>query len=97
MQANPQDQAPSEDSGSGTGENESSSGYAIYSAGLAFALLLTATSFLVAKTHLLWPPGLPVGLDGIRLLPQRRTSKLGSACRVDVTLPLSCISARIRT
>jgi cytochrome o ubiquinol oxidase operon protein cyoD len=33
-----------------------------YTAGLLFALLLTAASFLVAQTHLLWPPGLPVGL-----------------------------------
>jgi cytochrome o ubiquinol oxidase operon protein cyoD len=31
-------------------------------AGLAFALLLTGASFMVAKSHLLWPPGLPVGL-----------------------------------
>jgi cytochrome o ubiquinol oxidase operon protein cyoD len=33
-----------------------------YTAGLGFALLLTAASFMVAQTHLLWPPGLPVGL-----------------------------------
>ena len=33
-----------------------------YSAGLALALLLTAASFWVAKSHLLWLPGLPVGL-----------------------------------
>jgi cytochrome o ubiquinol oxidase subunit IV len=33
-----------------------------YSAGLVFALALTGTSFLVAHTHLLWGPGLPVGL-----------------------------------
>ncbi len=37
-------------------------GYGVYTAGLGFALLLTAASFIVAKTHLLWPPGLPVGL-----------------------------------
>ena len=35
---------------------------ASYTAGLMFALLLTAASFLVARSHLLWPPGLPVGL-----------------------------------
>ena len=33
-----------------------------YTAGLAFALLLTGASFIVAQTHLLWAPGLPVGL-----------------------------------
>jgi cytochrome o ubiquinol oxidase operon protein cyoD len=33
-----------------------------YSAGLVFALVLTGASFLVAHTHLLWGPGLPVGL-----------------------------------
>jgi cytochrome o ubiquinol oxidase operon protein cyoD len=32
------------------------------SAGLALALLLTGTSFLVAQTHLLWAPGVPAGL-----------------------------------
>jgi cytochrome o ubiquinol oxidase operon protein cyoD len=35
---------------------------ATYSVGLVLALLLTAASFIVAKTHLLWLPGLPVGL-----------------------------------
>jgi cytochrome o ubiquinol oxidase operon protein cyoD len=33
-----------------------------YTSGLAFALLLTAASFIVAQTNLLWAPGLPVGL-----------------------------------
>jgi cytochrome o ubiquinol oxidase operon protein cyoD len=33
-----------------------------YTAGLVFALLLTAASFIVAQTHLLWPPGVPAGL-----------------------------------
>jgi cytochrome o ubiquinol oxidase operon protein cyoD len=33
-----------------------------YTAGLAFALLLTGASFFVSQTHLLWAPGLPVGL-----------------------------------
>ena len=34
-------------------------GYAI---GLGLAVLLTVTSFLVAKTNLIWAPGIPVGL-----------------------------------
>jgi cytochrome o ubiquinol oxidase operon protein cyoD len=33
-----------------------------YTVGLALALLLTGASFAVARTHLLWLPGLPVGL-----------------------------------
>ncbi len=35
---------------------------AVYTAGLALALLLTAASFLVAQTGLIWAPGVPVGL-----------------------------------
>jgi cytochrome o ubiquinol oxidase operon protein cyoD len=46
----------------GVGEHAPQGGYGLYSAGLGFALLLTAASFIVARTHLLWPPGLPVGL-----------------------------------
>ena len=33
-----------------------------YTAGLLFALALTAGSFLVTRSHMLWGPGLPVGL-----------------------------------
>ncbi len=35
---------------------------ALYTTGLVFALLLTAASFLVSQTHLLWSPGVPAGL-----------------------------------
>jgi cytochrome o ubiquinol oxidase operon protein cyoD len=49
-------QAPGEDEGSGSGT------VATYTAGLAFALLLTAASFIVSQTHLLWAPGVAVGL-----------------------------------
>lgn len=38
------------------------SGFATYAVGLALALGLTATSFWVAHTPLLWPAGIPVGL-----------------------------------
>jgi cytochrome o ubiquinol oxidase operon protein cyoD len=48
------DQAP--------GEGQSSGSVLSYTVGLAFALLLTAASFIVSQTHLLWAPGLPVGL-----------------------------------
>jgi cytochrome o ubiquinol oxidase operon protein cyoD len=34
----------------------------IYTIGLALAVILTATSFWVANTSLLWPPGVPLGL-----------------------------------
>jgi cytochrome o ubiquinol oxidase subunit IV len=35
---------------------------AIYTIGLVLAVVLTATSFWVANTSLLWPPGIPLGL-----------------------------------
>ena len=34
----------------------------IYTIGLVLAVVLTATSFWVANTSLLWPPGIPLGL-----------------------------------
>ena len=34
----------------------------IYAIGLALAVILTATSFWVANTSLLWPPGVALGL-----------------------------------
>jgi cytochrome o ubiquinol oxidase operon protein cyoD len=46
----------------GDDENESSGNIATYTAGLAFALLLTGASFLVSQTNLLWAPGVPAGL-----------------------------------
>src|SRR5262249_15794195 len=38
------------------------SGVGIYTIGLALAVILTATSFWVANTSLLWALGVPVGL-----------------------------------
>ncbi len=38
------------------------SGFTTYAIGLILALALTATSFVVARSHLLWGPGIPVGL-----------------------------------
>ena len=35
---------------------------ALYTTGLVFALALTAASFLVSQTDLLWGPGVPAGL-----------------------------------
>jgi len=34
----------------------------VYSIGLVLAVILTATSFWVANTSLIWPPGVPLGL-----------------------------------
>jgi cytochrome o ubiquinol oxidase operon protein cyoD len=46
----------------GADENAPSGSVATYTTGFVFALLLTGASFLVSQTHLLWAPGLPVGL-----------------------------------
>jgi cytochrome o ubiquinol oxidase operon protein cyoD len=43
-------------------EDGTSSGVTIYTTGLVLALILTAISFWVANTSLLWPPGVPLGL-----------------------------------
>ena len=43
-------------------EGQATSGILVYSIGLFLAALLTATSFWVANTSLLWGPGVPLGL-----------------------------------
>jgi cytochrome o ubiquinol oxidase operon protein cyoD len=43
-------------------EEDKSSGLLVYTIGLAFAVILTATSFWVANTSLLWGPGVHLGL-----------------------------------
>jgi cytochrome o ubiquinol oxidase subunit IV len=50
------------DSGPGVAESEISGSFWTYTAGLIFALLLTAASFTVAQTNLIWPPGVAAGL-----------------------------------
>jgi cytochrome o ubiquinol oxidase operon protein cyoD len=50
------------DAGTVVTEKESSGTFWSYTAGLAFALLLTASSFIVAQTDLLWAPGVSAGL-----------------------------------
>ena len=50
------DQAPE------VGESEFAGSFATYTAGFAFALLLTGASFLVSQSHLLWAPGVSAGL-----------------------------------
>jgi cytochrome o ubiquinol oxidase subunit IV len=43
-------------------EVEASSGVFFYTIGLGLAVVLTATSFWVANSSLLWGPGIPLGL-----------------------------------
>jgi len=43
-------------------EEGTSYGVLVYSTGLLLAVVLTATSFWVANTSLLWAPGIPLGL-----------------------------------
>jgi cytochrome o ubiquinol oxidase subunit IV len=46
----------------GVEEYEPSANFLSYTAGLVLAILATIISFIVSQTHLLWPPGIPVGL-----------------------------------
>ena len=43
-------------------EEGTPAGVLVYTVGLVLAVILTATSFWVANTSLLWPPGIPLGL-----------------------------------
>jgi cytochrome o ubiquinol oxidase operon protein cyoD len=43
-------------------EEGTPAGVLVYSIGLALAVILTATSFWVANTSLIWGPGVPIGL-----------------------------------
>ena len=56
------DRAPGDSSISAEAEERTLSGVLIYTIGLALAVILTATSFWVANTSLLWAPGIPLGL-----------------------------------
>jgi cytochrome o ubiquinol oxidase subunit IV len=46
----------------GVEEREPTANYLSYTAGLVLAILATIMSFVVSQTHLLWPPGIPMGL-----------------------------------
>jgi len=56
------DRAPGDRSIVTDQEEAASSGLLIYSIGLVLAVVLTAASFWVANTPLLWAPGIPLGL-----------------------------------
>jgi len=43
-------------------QDDAPSGPLVYTIGLALAVALTATSFWVVNTSLLWAPGIPLGL-----------------------------------
>ncbi len=56
------DLPPQGDTAPGEENDSFLAGFATYAIGLVLALGLTGTAFLVAQTHLLWAPGIPVGL-----------------------------------
>jgi cytochrome o ubiquinol oxidase subunit IV len=56
------DRAPGDISMSAEAKERTLSDAGIYTIGLALAVILTATSFWVANTSLLWSPGIPLGL-----------------------------------
>ena len=56
------DRAPGDRPTLGDMEASTSSGVTIYTIGLVLAVVLTAASFWVANTSLLWLPGVPLGL-----------------------------------
>ena len=56
------DRAPGEPSTLAEREAEGHPSALVYTIGLVLAVILTATSFWVANTSLLWGPGVPLGL-----------------------------------
>ena len=63
MTTNLHDRAPGDDpTAAGDRRAETISGLQAYLIGLALAVLLTGTSFWAASTHVLWMPGVPIGL-----------------------------------
>ena len=48
-------------------EQKASSGFLVYTLGLLLAVILTVTSFWVANTTAIWPPGVPAGLTVIAI------------------------------
>jgi cytochrome o ubiquinol oxidase operon protein cyoD len=62
MTDTPHSLAPGDSSIHVGAEEGTPSGVFIYTIGLALAVILTAISFWVANTSLLWTPGIPLGL-----------------------------------
>ena len=61
------DRAPGDASRLPDVERGTSSGGLVYTVGLALAVILTAMSFWVANTSLLWAPGISLGLTVIAI------------------------------
>jgi cytochrome o ubiquinol oxidase operon protein cyoD len=62
MEENTSSQADSIEHAPGDVESDHFGSVTTYTLGLAFALLLTAASFIVSQTNLLWGPGVAAGL-----------------------------------
>ena len=56
------DRAPGDDFIAADAQEATSSDASVYTIGLVLAVILTATSFWVANTSLIWAPGVPLGL-----------------------------------
>jgi cytochrome o ubiquinol oxidase operon protein cyoD len=56
------DVAPGERPKIPSSEQDTTSGFLVYTIGLLLAVILTITSFWVANTSTLWPPGVSAGL-----------------------------------
>ena len=56
------DRAPGDASPPPAPQSATRADVGIYTLGLALAVILTGTSFWVANTSLIWPPGIPLGL-----------------------------------
>ena len=56
------DRAPGDRSVATELQTPAPTGVLVYTTGLFLAVILTAMSFWVANTSLLWPPGVPLGL-----------------------------------
>jgi len=62
MTDTPYDRAPGEISTTAEAQRLTLSDFGIYTVGFVLAVILTAISFWVANTSLLWPPGVAMGL-----------------------------------
>jgi cytochrome o ubiquinol oxidase subunit IV len=62
MTTTPRDGAPADTSTPAEVRAGETTAFLVYTIGLFLAVLLTATSFWVANTSLLWTPGVPLGL-----------------------------------
>ena len=77
MTATRYDRAPGDTSRSADLRREALSSVFVYTIGVFLAAILTATSFWVANTPLLWPPGVPLGLGKEVLWQQLVVEQVG--------------------